>query len=189
MLLLHGHRLLERTPSRRRIAIRLERALAHHARGRRPSQAEAGAGLALLALVDVGLVIAGSVGMVTAALAIGHRWGVSEAVIGVLVLAPLTSIPNSLTAIRLGRAGRGSALVSEAFNSNTINLAIGLLIPSLFVLPPVLGTAGRADLAWLAGMSLVSVGLLLPRRGLERPGGMVLVGLYGLFVAVHMLLS
>jgi len=46
---------------------------------------------------------------------------------------PLTSIPNAQTAIRLGMLGRGEALVSETFASNTINLLGGVLLPALFV--------------------------------------------------------
>ena len=53
--------------------------------------------------------------------------------LGFLILAPLTSIPNALTAVRLGLAGRGAALVGETFNSNTINLGFGVIVPSLFV--------------------------------------------------------
>ena len=42
-------------------------------------------------------------------------------------------MPNALTAVRLGLAGRGAALVGETFNSNTINLGFGVIVPSLFV--------------------------------------------------------
>lgn len=186
ILLFHGNKLLGRVPVPRRFAERLERALAQHARGARPNQPEATAGLVVLMVLDVALVIGGSIGMVTAALSLGSRWHVSEAVIGVLVLAPLTSIPNALTAVRLGLAGRGSALVSEAFNSNTINLTAGLVIPALFVLPPPMKTAGAVDLAWLLVMSVLSVALLARRNGLRRSGGALLVLLYGGFVAVHL---
>ena len=71
--------------------------------------------------------------MVESALSLGRRWGVSEALLGVLILGPLTSIPNAATAIRLGLAGRSTALVGETFNSNAINLGVGAIIPALFV--------------------------------------------------------
>ena len=53
--------------------------------------------------------------------------------VGVLLLAVLTSLPNAYTGVRLGRAGRGAALVSETMNSNTINLVGGVALPALFV--------------------------------------------------------
>src|SRR5581483_3597613 len=75
-----------------------------------------------LIVLDVVLIIAGSAGMVQAALALGHSWGLSHALLGTLVLGPLTSIPNAMTGIRLGLASRAEALVGEALNSNTLNL-------------------------------------------------------------------
>src|SRR6185312_4562991 len=86
-----------------------------------------------LIVVDATLIIGGSIGMVESALTLGNHWGVSEALLGVLILGPLTSIPNAATAIRLGLAGRSSALVGETFNSNAINLGVGAIIPALFV--------------------------------------------------------
>src|SRR6266487_929911 len=50
-------------------------------------------------------------------------------VLGVLILAPITSLPNAITAIRLGLANRGGALVAETLNSNTINLVAGVIAP------------------------------------------------------------
>ncbi len=86
-----------------------------------------------LITLDVVLIVAASAGMVQAALTLGHEWGISNVTLGVLILAPLTSVPNAITGIRLGLARRGTALVGEAFNSNTINLGAGVILPSLFV--------------------------------------------------------
>ncbi len=136
---------------------------------------------------DVLLIVLGSFGMVTSAVALGDEFQISGALIGVLILGPLTSIPNALTAVRLGLAGRGSALLSETLNSNTINLVFGLIVPALFV-----GLAGatptaRLDLLWLTGMSLLSLCWLVRPAGIGRFGGIVLIGLYGGFVAIQLL--
>ena len=95
-----------------------------------------------LIVLDVALIVAGSAGMVEAALTLGDQWGISSAALGMLILAPLTSVPSAVTAVRLGLAGRGEALVGETFNSNTINLAAGVIVPSLFVTftAPLTGT-------------------------------------------------
>ena len=71
--------------------------------------------------------------MVNAALVLADRWSVSDAVVGLIVLAWLTSLPNAFTAFRLGLADRGDALVSETLHSNSINMVGGLVIPALFV--------------------------------------------------------
>src|SRR5207244_7413311 len=50
---------------------------------------------------SLAVIVLGSIGMVRAATDLGHRWGISDIVIGTLVLASLTSLPNLLTAVRL----------------------------------------------------------------------------------------
>jgi cation:H+ antiporter len=134
----------------------------------------------------VGLIVLGSIGMVESAVALADRWHVSKAIVGILILAVLTSLPNAFTAIRLGLAGRGAALVTETIGSNTINLMGGILFPALIV-----GLAGSSGLVnfnfgWLLGMTCVALLLLSPTIGIGRRGGAVLVGLYAVFVAVQL---
>jgi Ca2+/Na+ antiporter len=124
--------------------------------------------------------------MVKSAVALGERWGVAESLIGVLVLGPLTSIPNAQTAIRLGLRSRGSALVSETFASNTINLVGGLLVPALFVEVVSQSRTEKLGLLWLGAMTLLCLIGLWPRRGMRRQGGTVLVAMYVAFVAFQL---
>ena len=144
-------------------------------------------GLVVLIVLDVAVIVAGSIGMVQAALALGDRWHISNAVLGVLVLGPLASTPNAMTAIRLGLAQRGSALVSEAFNSNTINLLAGVTIPALFVGVSAASDLGRLDIAWLIAMTALSIILLARPRGVRRAGAITLLAAYVAFVVVQLL--
>jgi cation:H+ antiporter len=137
-----------------------------------------------LIVVDVALIIAGSVGMVEAALTLGRDWGISHALLGTLVLGPLTSIPNAVTGIRLGLASRAEALVGEALNSNTINLAFGVIVPGLFVTLAARTLTDRLELWWLIGTAAVTLALLARRGGLGRIGGALLIVLYGGFAAI-----
>lgn len=141
--------------------------------------------VALMA-VDVVLIVLGSVGMVQAALSLGERWGIGPALIGALVLGPLTSLPNALTGVRLGLASRGAALVTEALNSNTINLVAGVAVPSLFVTLTANSAAERLDLALLAAMTVVTLALLRHPRGMRRPGGAAVIGLYVVFAVIQL---
>ncbi|HTX45062.1 MAG TPA: hypothetical protein VMD48_02240 [Solirubrobacteraceae bacterium] len=140
----------------------------------------------LLALVvlDVALIIAGSFGMVQAALTLGAAWHISSPVLGVVLLGPLTSIPNAQTAIRLGLADRGEALVGEMLNSNTINLGVGVIVPGLFVTLAAGTAKAKAELLWLIGMTVVAMLGLLWRGGLRRVGAVTLVALYAGFVVL-----
>jgi cation:H+ antiporter len=140
----------------------------------------------LLMALDVLLIVLGSIGMVQAALSLGGSWGIEPALIGALVLGPLTSLPNALTGVRLGLARRGAALVSEALNSNTINLVAGVAIPSLFVTLTARSSTDRLDLALLAAMTAATLALLARRGGMGRRGGAAVVALYVVFVAIQL---
>jgi len=143
-----------------------------------------GAVTATVLLLAVFAPYVGSVGMVRAATDLGSRFGVPDVVIGTLVLAALTSLPNVLTAVRLALHGRGAATVSEAFNSNTLNILAGIAIPSLVL---ALGTASGVEVFsvwWLVGMTLVAVALAYSGGGLRRFEGAVVVALYVVFAAV-----
>ena len=163
---------------------RLSRALHEHAATDRPPDTSTNPTHHLLGLivVDLILIVAGSAGMVQAALSLGSDWHIPNAVLGFLILAPLTSIPNALTAVRLGLAGRGAALVGETFNSNTINLGFGVIVPSLFVTFAALTTLGKLQLAWLVVATLVTLGTLARPGGMRRREAAVLIALYFAFV-------
>jgi cation:H+ antiporter len=139
----------------------------------------------LLALIvlDVALIVAGSAGMVETALTLAGHWHISGAILGVLILGPLTSIPNAATAVRLGLAGRGAALVGETFNSNTINLGAGVVIPSLFVTLAAISTVAKLQLAWLLAATLLTLLLLARPGGMRRAGAVALILMYFAFVA------
>jgi cation:H+ antiporter len=181
-LVVAGQRLTERPGSKLR---RLAHALHEHSGPEQPADASTSPTHHLLVLIvlDVALIIAGSAGMVETALTLGKDWHIPNSVLGVLILAPLTSLPNALTAIRLGLAGRGAALVGETFNSNSINLAVGVIVPSLFVTFAALSSVDKQQLAWLLAMTIAAVGLLARPAGMRRAGAAVLLILYFAFVA------
>jgi cation:H+ antiporter len=133
---------------------------------------------------SLAIIVLGSVGMVHAATDLGSRWGVSDVIVGTLVLAALTSLPNLLTAVRLALRGRGAATVSEAFNSNSLNVIAGIAIPALVL---SLGPAGglvRFSMWWLLGMTLVAVVFAYAGRGVRRTEGAVVIALYVAFAVV-----
>jgi cation:H+ antiporter len=140
---------------------------------------------ALTLLPALAVIVAGATGMVTAALDLADRWSLPDVIVGIVVLAILTSLPNAFTAVRLALQGRGSALVSETLNSNTINLVGGLAVPALFV--SVSSTSGLTlfDLGWLVAMTVAVLLLLGRREGIDRSGGIAILLLYAVFVVVQ----
>jgi cation:H+ antiporter len=186
MLVIVGARLLDRLHASPLSPLaRLARALHEHPGPERGLDTSPNPTHHLLGLivVDVALIISGSAGMVEAALSLGADWHIANTVLGVLILAPLTSLPNAVTAIRLGLAGRGAALVGETFNSNSINLGVGVIVPSLFVTFAALTSVDKQQLGWLLAMTVATLVLLGAKRGMRRAGAVALILLYFAFAA------
>lgn len=179
-LVVGGRRVREQPGSKLRA---LAHALHEHPGPEQPADTSTDPTHHLIALIvlDVVVIVAGSAGMVEAALSLGGDWHISNIVLGVLILAPLTSLPNAVTAVRLGLAGRGAALVGETFNSNSINLAVGVIGPSLFVTFTALSSVDKQQLGFLLVMTVAAIGLLARPGGMRRPGAAVLVILYFAF--------
>jgi hypothetical protein len=74
----------------------------------------------------VAVIIAGATGMVETSLTLANRWHMSHVVVGVFVLATLTSLPDTYVVIRLAYARRGLAVVSATLHSSTLNLVGGV---------------------------------------------------------------
>jgi Ca2+/Na+ antiporter len=134
-------------------------------------------------------IVGSSVFMVDSATAIGEHWRVPGAVIGMLVLATLTGIPNLIGAIRLASQGRSTAIVSETLNSNSLNVVFGLCLPAVIIATPSPSAIALMALVFLPGLTLL--GLILTGRsgGLRRTGGVALLGFYAAFVVTVVELS
>jgi cation:H+ antiporter len=140
---------------------------------------------ALMLVPALAIIVLGSTGMVESALNLAHRWGVPDVIVGILVLAILTSIPNAFTAARLAFQGRGAAVVSETLNSNTTNLVFGIALPALFISIGSTAALTRFDLGWLLLMTLAAIALFARRGGVTRSGGVAILLLYAVFVTVQ----
>jgi Ca2+/Na+ antiporter len=104
----------------------------------------------------------------------------------VLVLGTLAALPNAWTGVRFGLQQRGSALISETLNSNSINVTAGIAVPA--ALGTLVAFSGLAvfNLAWLLGMTAAAVLLFGRRGGAGRYAGIFLIVLYAVFVAVQL---
>jgi cation:H+ antiporter len=136
----------------------------------------------VMAMVALVIVVVASVTMERAASDLGTRYAVPEIVIGGLVLAGVTSLPNAVAAVYLAARGRGAAALSTALNSNTLNVVAGLLLPGT-----ILGLgqpSGQAILitVWYVLMTLAVLGLAYRHHGLGRVAGSMIVVAYAGFV-------
>ncbi len=140
-----------------------------------------GARDALLAALAVAVVVAVSVAMERTASTLGERVAMPEIVVGGLVLAGVTSLPNAVAAVYLARRGRGSATLSTAMNSNALNVVAGLLLPA--TVASIGAASGQATLvaAWYVGLTGFALASAYRSRGLRRGSGALIVGAYLVF--------
>ncbi len=122
--------------------------------------------------------------MEQSATSLGNRYAIPEIVIGGIVLAAVTSLPNAVAAVYLARRGRGVAVLSTAFNSNAINVAVGFLLPAT-----ITGLHGASDHGPLVGLSYLGFTLFAVivawRTGaLDRRFGWTIIAAYAVFVGM-----
>ncbi len=134
---------------------------------------------------SVAAIVGGSYVMVTTALVLADRWHVSRPFLGTVILAAITSLPNAYAAVRLALRQNGAAVVSEAFNSNTLNLLAGIGLPALLVGGVTTVRGSASDLGWLLGLTVIALGLGYAQRGLSRAAGLLLIAGYLLFLAIE----
>jgi cation:H+ antiporter len=141
--------------------------------------------IVLVLLAALALIVGGSVGAVRAATDLANAWSVSEGLVGVTVLAILTSLPNAWTGIRFGLQQRGSALISETLTSNSINILAGLTLPAALGVFAAFSGLAVFDLAWLFVMTAAALVLFGRRDGAGPIAGGFLIVLYAVFLAIQ----
>jgi cation:H+ antiporter len=185
-LLAAGPRLARRLPLAAAESRFVDRSFGEPHRPVRPldSRSEA-VRLVLVLLAALCLIVAGSIGAVRTAIDLADRWSVPQALVGVLVLAVLTALPNAWTGIRFGLQHRGSALMSETLNSNSINVVAGIALPAALGTLTAFSRLDVFGLAWLLGMTAAALFLFGKPGGGGRSAGTFLIALYAVFVVVQ----
>ena len=128
------------------------------------------------------VVVVASVAMEQAATRLGTRFAIPPIIIGGVVLAAVTSLPNSVAAVYLAARGRGAAMLSTTLNSNALNVTAGLLVPAAII---GLGApSGQADLiaVWYLVLTLIALAFAYRYSGMARTTGAFIIGAYLVFV-------
>ena len=136
------------------------------------------------AVVSLAVVVGASTVMERTGSAIGNDLGWTSIVIGGVLLAAVTSLPNAVAAVYLASRGRGAATLSVALNSNTLNVLAGFLIPAVIVGAFATAAGTVLAVAWYAGMTALTLVLAFAGRGLDRRSGPVVIAAYFLFVVM-----
>jgi cation:H+ antiporter len=128
------------------------------------------------------VVIAASTVTERVATTLGRRWSLPDLVVGAVVLAAVTSVPNAVAAVHLARRRYGAAVLSEALNSNTINVVAGLLIPAVVAGVGAVSAQSTVVALWALVMTGGAVLAAWRLAGVDRRVGWSLVAVYLAFV-------
>ncbi len=139
-----------------------------------------------LALVagGVALLVVGSKLLVEGAVDLARAAGISEAVIGLTLVAVGTSLPELATAVVAGLRRHPEVAIGNVLGSNLFNLlaiipALALTIP-FDVAPEILGF----DLWVMIGVTVIALAAMLTGWRVGRFEGAGLLGLYVIYIAV-----
>ncbi len=123
--------------------------------------------LAILAL-GLGAILLGATLVVEAAVRAGRAFGIPQVVLGAVVLAFGTTLPDNVVALRAGFKGQSGVVTANALGSNIFVL---LLVVGLAALFRPLALDGALDLFRL--------------NPLGRPAALLLLGLYAAYLAAN----
>lgn len=120
--------------------------------------------------------------LVDGAVGIAEHVGVSQRVIGIVIIGPGTGVPEFAASLIGVLRGKADMAVGNIVGSNICNVlligGVAALIRPLTVEPQILGW----DLWWMVGISLV-LGPLIYRNLLRRVGSFFLVAVYAGYLA------
>lgn len=146
---------------------------------------ETHAGIAFsVALVCVGLALLMGGGhlLVVSAVDLATFLGVSQAVIGLTIVAVGTSLPELVTSVVASLRGQGDIAIGNVVGSNLFNI-LGILGTTAIIAPLHLGDIGWSDIGVMCGVAGLLAALLLVRRRLGRAEGVLFLVGYAIYVA------
>jgi cation:H+ antiporter len=138
-----------------------------------------------LAITALGIVVlvAGSEMLVRGGVALAHRFNVSEAVIGLTLVAFGTSLPELATSVAAVLKGQSEIGVGNVLGSNIFNL--GLVVGTAFTIRPaaVAGFVITQDLPILVAATVLTGAFVLRDGRISRLEGALMLAFFAGYVA------
>lgn len=139
--------------------------------------------------VEIGLVLAGLVALsagsrlfVDGAVALARLWGVSEAVIGLTIVAAGTGLPELAASVVAACRRQTDIAIGNIVGSNIYNI-LAIVGISGTIAGPLDGTGlGVVEVVLMVAVSAVMLPLVWSGSTLRRWEGLVLFGFYGLYL-------
>ena len=146
----------------------------------------------LTCLMSIAWIVAITYFMVDWAARLGAVLGVPQILMGLVVLAAGTSIPDALSSIVVAQQGMGDMAVANAIGSNIFDIWLGLGLPWLCVLPFEGGKVNVSTDSLLLNIGIMFFVLLVYASAimysnwrLTRRTGVFLIGMYALYAVYN----
>lgn len=137
-----------------------------------------GTGYAVLLIsAGLGLLFVGANLLVSASVSLAQAAGVSEAFIGLTIVAVGTSLPELTTSVIAAVRSQGDIAIGNIVGSNIFNI-LGILGVTAVIEPLAMGGITWTDHFVMLGVALLLLVLMLIARALGRMAGIVLLGVY-----------
>lgn len=136
----------------------------------------------VLVLGGLAALVVGGRLLIDAAVELASSMGVSQAVIGLTIVAVGTSLPEFAASVVAAVRGQGDIAVGNVVGSNLFNI-LGVLGVAAVVEPLRSGHVDEVTLAVFVGMAVVIAPLLYTEMELSRREGAGLLLVYGLYIA------
>jgi cation:H+ antiporter len=121
--------------------------------------------------------------LIDAATAIARGFGISEAVIGLTIVAVGTSLPELATSVVAAFRRHAEVALGNVVGSNIFNI-LGILGITAMVIPvPVETSMASFDIPFMLAVSLALVALILATGRISRGAGVAMVAAYTGYVA------
>jgi len=154
---------------------------------REPRRVSAGGWKSWLALAaGLAVVIGSSELTVTSAVTLARAFDVSEGVIAVLIIGLGTSLPELSISLSAILKRRTELSVGNIIGSNVLDTLLPIGIAALIAGTAVEHSFVAFDLPFVFVLTTVVLAFFLSRRGVTRPEGLVILGLYASYVAIKL---
>jgi cation:H+ antiporter len=135
------------------------------------------------ALAGIGILVAGSHMLIDGATGIARTYGVSEAVIGVTLVAVGTSLPELATAFVAALRNHGDVALGNVLGSNVFNVFGMLGLTALIEPVAISGTFLNLDMWVMLGVSVLLLVFMTTGQRVSRTESGVLIVGYALYVS------
>jgi cation:H+ antiporter len=125
--------------------------------------------------------------VVTEGVELAESWGISQTVVGVLLIALGTSLPELAVSVGAMRQGHANLSVGNVIGSNIFDLLVPVGLAAVIHPLVVEGATIAFDLPALMLATAALLVFMSRKRGLQRREAVALIGLYVAYAALRLL--